>query len=68
MTVQEFKKEASQVLDTMLQSDKLPGVALYTKLLNTASIRYSMTLDQCRDKFGLFTEKQWYDYLQNNLK
>lgn len=40
---------------------KLPPVMLYSKFLNIASIRYSMTLDECRDKFGLYTISQWLE-------
>ena len=50
----------------ILQSNFLPSIETYRKLLNIASIRYNMTIDQCRDKFGLFTEKQWSEYLTNN--
>jgi len=43
----------------------LPSVANYSKYLNIASIRFSMSLDECRDKFGLFTNKQWFDLFNN---
>lgn len=37
----------------------LPSIELYKKYLNIASIRFNMTLDECRDKFGLYTIEQW---------
>lgn len=42
-------------------SPYLPTVSDYTKYLNIASLRYNMSLDECRDKYGLFTYKQWYE-------
>lgn len=45
---------------------KLPPVSLYAKFLNIASIRYNMTLDACRDKFGLYTIDKWLVMLNSN--
>lgn len=39
----------------------LPNVISYTKYLNIASIRLNLTLDRCRDKFGLYTNEQWFN-------
>ena len=50
----------------ILQSNFLPNVETYKKLLNIASILYNMTIDECRDKFGLFTEKKWHEYLNKH--
>lgn len=54
---------------TMENQDKIPFGAIYSKYLNIASIRFNLTLDECRNKFGLYTEKQWLDLFnqpQNN--
>lgn len=45
--------------------NKLPTIDLYRKYLNIASIRFNMTLDECRDKYGLFTEQQWLNLFTN---
>jgi len=39
--------------------DTLPPITLYRKYLQIASIRFNLTLDECRNKYGLFTERQW---------
>ncbi len=39
----------------------LPNVKLYTQYLNIASIRFNLTMNQCRDKFGLYTNQQWQE-------
>ena len=44
-------------------TDTLPPISLYRKFLNIASIRFNLTIDQCRDKFGLYTERQWIELL-----
>jgi len=44
-------------------TDTLPPIPLYRKFLNIASIRFNLTIDQCRDKFGLYTERQWIELL-----
>lgn len=44
-----------------LDKTKLPPILLYSKYLNIASIRFNLTLNECRDKYGLFTIKQWED-------
>lgn len=45
--------------------DKLPAISLYTKYLNIASIRFNLSMDECRDRFGLFTINQWEELLNN---
>lgn len=45
--------------------DTLPPITLYRKYLQIASIRFNLTLDQCRDKYGLFTERQWLELFNN---
>lgn len=52
-------------MSTETNKDLLPPIALYRKYLNIASIRFSLTLDQCRDKYGLFTERQWMELFNN---
>jgi len=39
--------------------NNLPPITLYRKYLQIASIRFNLTVNQCRDKFGLYTEGQW---------
>lgn len=43
----------------ILTGDKLPGITLYRKFLNIASLRFNITIDKCRDKYGMFTVNQW---------
>jgi len=40
-------------------TDKLPSITTYSNYLNIASIRFSLTMNECRDRFGLFTNQQW---------
>ena len=44
---------------------KLPPVLLYSKYLNIASMRFRLSMDECRNKYGLFTINQWESLLQN---
>ena len=44
---------------------KLPPVLLYSKYLNIASFRFNLSMDECRNKYGLFTIEQWESLLQN---
>ena len=39
----------------------LPNCTLYSKYLNIASFRFNLTINECRNKFGLYTMKQWND-------
>jgi len=45
--------------------NSLPPITLYAKYLNTASILFNLTIDECRSRFGLYTEKQWIELLNN---
>lgn len=45
----------------MERNDFIPSASIYRKYLNMASIRYNLTLDECRDKYGLFTNNQWFE-------
>ena len=46
-----------------MDKTKLPPTELYSKYLNIASMRFNLTLDECRDKFGLYTTEQWEQLL-----
>lgn len=48
-----------------MDKDKLPPISLYSKYLNVASLRFNLTLDECRDKYGLFTVNQWEELFNN---
>jgi hypothetical protein len=37
----------------------MPPIGLYIKYLNIASHRFELTMDECRDKFGLYTNEEW---------
>lgn len=37
----------------------LPPIELYRKYLNIASIRFNITMDEARDRYGLFTISEW---------
>jgi hypothetical protein len=50
-----------------MNKNKLPAILLYTKYLNIASMRFNMSLNECRDKFGLFTLNQWHNLFCNPL-
>lgn len=41
----------------------LPPTSIYIQYLSTASARFNLSMNECRDKFGLYTEKQWLDLL-----
>lgn len=47
------------------ETDKsyLPTVEMYRKYLNIASFKFNLTLDECRDLYGMFTENQWLNLL-----
>lgn len=47
-----------------MEKDYLPNVKLYSQYLNVASIRFNLSLDECRNKYGLYTIKQWEDLLK----
>lgn len=49
----------------MKNNNYIPTVVVYTKLLNIASLRFSLSLDERRNKYGLFTNKQWINLLNN---
>jgi hypothetical protein len=51
---------------TKQDGDLLPPILLYTKYLNIASIRYNLSLDECRDKFGRYTTNEWNKFLSDN--
>ena len=45
------------------KSNYLPACEEYRRLLNIASIRFNLSMDQCRDKFGLYTALDWENLL-----
>lgn len=49
-----------------MNKDKLPPIELYRKYLNIASIRFNLTIDQCRDKYGLYTIAQWDELFKSD--
>lgn len=76
ITLKRGKKIHIKYLDTVkeiinaisnieIDKTKLPPVSLYSKYLNIASFRFNLTLDECRNKYGLFTINQWESLLQN---
>ena len=48
-----------------IDKTKLPNISLYSKYLNIASLRFNLSMDECRSKYGLFTINQWESLLQN---
>ena len=44
-----------------MDKTKLPPILLYRDYLNMASTRFNLTMDQCRDKYGLYTIEEWED-------
>ena len=51
----------------MENSNKLPSVSLYSKYLNIASVKFNLTLDECRGRYGLFTNQQWQELLEEKM-
>lgn len=49
----------------MQENDFLPNAVIYRKYLEIASFRFNLTLDECRNKYGLYTNKQWLNLLNN---
>ena len=45
--------------------EKIPTVKNYTNYLNVASTRFNLSLNDCRNKFGMFTVKQWLNLLKS---
>lgn len=37
----------------------LPPTKLYSQYLNIASLRFNISIDECRNRFGLYTCEQW---------
>ena len=48
-----------------VDKSKLPTCLTYSKYLNIASLRFNLSIDECRDRYGLFTIEQWESLLQN---
>lgn len=45
----------------------LPPINLYREYLNIASLRFNISMDECRDRYGLYTMEQW-DNLFNSAE
>jgi hypothetical protein len=43
----------------------LPSCAIYKEYLKTASQRFNITIDDCRDRYGKYTEAEWEKLLKN---
>ena len=41
----------------------LPPTGLYIQYLSTASTKFNLSMNECRDKFGLYTIAEWEDLL-----
>ena len=44
----------------------LPPCSIYGKYLNIAIGRFKITMEECRDKFGEFTIRQWEELFNKN--
>ncbi len=47
------------------QLDYLPTCADYARYLQVASFKFRLSIDECRNKYGLFTVGQWIELLSN---
>ena len=43
--------------------DLLPSCTMYGKYIQIAMIRFGMTSDQVRNKYGLYSTRQWNEML-----
>lgn len=48
-------------------SEKFPPTGLYAKFLNEAVTKFNITLDEARDKYGLYSIIQWEELLYSDL-
>ena len=48
--------------------NKLPTCADYKNFLNQAILKFNISIDEARNKFGLYTYGQWQKLLKNNSK
>lgn len=46
--------------------NKLPFGKAYSDYLNIASLRFNLTIDECRNMFGLYTNSQWIELFNEN--
>lgn len=58
-------KRLMSKFNSEIDKTKLPNVLLYSKYLNIASLRFNLSMDECRNRYGLFTIEQWESLLQN---
>lgn len=45
--------------------DEMPGAMLYGICLYEAKSKLKLTIDECREKFGGFTNKEWIEVLND---
>lgn len=45
--------------------DKLPTIEIYRDCLIKASLKFKISIDECRTKYGKYTCKEWYNLLNN---
>ena len=48
----------------MKKQDMLPSCSDYSVLLNKAHLKFKITLDEARNKYGLYTYSQWNELLK----
>lgn len=46
--------------------DKIPPVTLYSKYLKIASILFNISINECRNRYGLYTMEQWINLFTKN--
>lgn len=44
----------------------LPTCKQYSNYLATATERFGITIDECRNKYGLYSQEQWNELLTKN--
>lgn len=49
-----------------INKTKLPGILLYSKYLSLASLKFKISIEKCRSKFGLYSIEQWENLLAHN--
>ena len=49
----------SKALKNLKEKDFLPSCAVYAEYLKKASQIFNLSINECRNRFGCFTENQW---------
>ena len=47
---------------------KMPPIQIYSLLLKKASIKFKITMDEARNKYGLYTCQEWEKLLNLSIK